>query len=205
MFIRSKTTALLLGLCLYSTSSQAWQLQDTEESSTVQVWTQSVESSSFKAFRGKVNINAPLDKVLQVVRDTANIPKWYHNTSHARKLNIISQDQSLNYSIASAPWPVSDRDSVTLVTKKRLADGVILIELKAQPKAFPKQPGLVRIPKLEGYWKLVPIAGNKTEVTFEIAAEPGGEIPSWLANAMVIDMPFHTLSNLKERVENELE
>jgi len=87
------------------------------------------------------------------------------------------------------------------VTQKILESGVYFIELTARPNMYPKQDNKIRIPKLEGYWKLVPLDKMKTEVTFQVAAEPGGEIPSWLANAMVIDMPFHTLNNLKERVE----
>jgi len=195
---------LFLGL-LTTTSSQAWQLEKVDDETSIQVWTQSVKDSSFKAFRGQVLIQAPLSKVLDVVGDTPNIPKWYHNTSEARKLTVIHKNQSLNYSIATAPWPVSNRDSVTLVTKKQLSDNSYLITLQAQPNQYPEQPGLVRIPKLEGYWHLTPIAEDLTNVVFEVAAEPGGEVPSWLANSMVIDMPFYTLSNLKERVESVLD
>jgi hypothetical protein len=40
-------------------------------------------------------------------------------------------------------------------------------------------------------------------VVFRLHIEPGGEIPSWLANIAVIDTPYHTLNNLKEMVKRE--
>ena len=191
----------LIVMFFYSGNGTAWDLQPTDESSSVKVWTKAVKNSKFKAFKGQVQINAPLDRVLHVIRDTEQIPSWYYRTQKAVKLKKINDSQSLSYSVTSAPWPVSNRDSVTLSTKRALPNGDYLIELMAQPDAYPKQPGLVRIPKLDGFWKLHVISTNITEVTFQIAAEPGGDIPSWLANSMVIDMPFYTLSNLKAKLE----
>lgn len=134
-----------------------------------------------------------------------NIPKWYHNTSIAKQILVLDANQSLNYTVTTAPWPVKNRDSVTLVTDRPQVNGEYLIEFSARPEEYPEQANRIRIPKLEGFWKLVPLAKNKTEVTLQIAAEPGGKIPSWLANSMVIDMPLFSLTNLKDRIENSLD
>jgi len=205
LFIQSNIIIIALSLACFSNLAQAWELQETQENSAVQVWTKAVSDSNFKAFRGKVSINNSLQKTLAVIKDTENIPKWYHNTSVAKQIHVLNANQSLNYTVTTAPWPVTNRDSVTLVTDKPQANGAYLIELSARPEEYPKQENRIRIPKLEGFWKLVPLADNKTEVTLQIAAEPGGEIPSWLANSMVIDMPFYSLTNLKNRVENNLD
>jgi len=78
--------------------------------------------------------------------------------------------------------------------------------MRAQPDAYPPQIGLIRVPRLEGFWKLQPQHSDTSQpsvkVTLQISTEPGGDIPSWLVNAMVVDMPFNSLKNLKERVEN---
>jgi len=205
LFIQSHIAIIALSLLSFSTMAQVWELQETEENSPVLVWTKAIPGSNFKAFRGQVTINDSLKKTLAVIKDTANIPKWYHNTSIAKQIVILDANQSLNYTVTTAPWPVTNRDSVTLVTDKPQASGEYLIELNARPEEYPEQVNRIRIPKLEGFWKLVPLTANKTEVTLQIAAEPGGEIPSWLANSMVIDMPFYSLTNLKKRVENNLD
>ncbi|WP_319557604.1 START domain-containing protein [Thiomicrorhabdus sp.] len=190
-------------VCPSYAATADWQVQEVEEGSPVQVWTKEVQGSNFKAFRGEVEIQAPIKSVLQTIHQTDKLPEWYHNTTEARKLKTISDGESINYSVTHAPWPVSNRDSVVHSTTKHQADGSVLITLQAEPNAYPPQEGRIRISKLDGSWKLQPIDDNHTTVTLQIAAEPGGEIPSWLANAMVVDMPFNTLNNLKQRLEKK--
>jgi len=201
---RTLTCSLAASLLItLSAPSFAWQLEPTDESSNVKVWTEVMPSSSFKAFKGEIVINADIQTVFKVITDTANYPKWYHNSKEARTLKKLNDKQSLSYSITSAPWPVSNRDSVTLSTKNRLENGDYLIELKAQPDAYPRQKGLIRIEKMEGYWKLEQQAAEQTKVTLQITAEPGGDLPSWLANSTVVEMPFNSLTNLKVRIEGK--
>lgn len=201
MKFASSLTTLFIANLSYCNLVYAWDLEPTDEASPVKVWTQEVKNSDFKEFKGQVAINAPVNKILAVIRDTDNLPKWYYNTKQAKKLKKISHSQALTYSVTATPWPVTDRDTVTLSTQKKLTNGGYLIDLQAQPNAYPKQADKIRVPKMQGFWKLEPISQNKTTVTLQIAAEPGGNIPSWLANSMVIDMPFYSLSNLKQLLE----
>ncbi|CAN8140402.1 START domain-containing protein [uncultured Thiomicrorhabdus sp.] len=191
---------IALATLLFTHPAQAWQAEEVPEGSPVKVWTEAVEGSSFKAFKGEVEIQASASKILAVIQDTEKLPQWYHNTIEAKRLKDVGANQVINYTVTKAPWPVSNRDSVTQSTTEKLADGAIKITLKGVPDAYPKQEDKIRVPRLNGFWLLQP-QDNMTKVTLQISAEPGGEIPSWLANAMVIDMPNNTLSNLKTRVE----
>ena len=201
-------TSSLLAISFTTVSSYAWDLQPlpNDETSDVKVWTQALEGSQFKAFKAEVTINAPLDRIVSVIRDTENVPKWYYRSKLAKKIKRLNDHQSLNYSITDLPWPVSDRDSVILATVTTQPDGSVLIKMTGQPNAYPPQENLVRVPKLDGFWKLMPnsvdTAPPSVRVTLQISTEPGGDIPSWLANAMVIDMPFNSLNNLKMQVES---
>jgi hypothetical protein len=38
-------------------------------------------------------------------------------------------------------------------------------------------------------------------VTYQVHTEPGGSVPSMIANKFVVDAPFNTLKALKERAE----
>ncbi|WP_319379735.1 START domain-containing protein [Thiomicrorhabdus sp.] len=202
---RSLLAAMILASGTFTGTARAeeqkWQAQAVEDGSSVQVWTRAVPGSNFKAFRGEVDISSPLKSVLQTIHQTEKLPEWYHNTIEARKLKTLAPGESINYSVTRAPWPVSNRDSVVHSTTQYQADGSVQIALQAEPNTYPPQDGRIRISKLDGFWKLQPIDASHTKVTLQISAEPGGEIPSWLANAMVVDMPFYTLSNLKHRLE----
>ncbi len=192
---------LKLSLSVFCVNAQAWQQQFIDDETAVTVWTQKVAGSDFKAFKGEVVINATVDQVLAVIRDTANVPKWYYNAKHAEQLQRLSANQSLNYSVTSAPWPVTDRDSVILATVIRHDNLNITILMQARPDAHPLQANRIRIQKLDGSWQLQQITPQTTKVILEVTTEPAGQIPSWLANTMVIDMPFYSLDNLKSYVE----
>jgi len=195
-------TAMGFLVCL-SSPAMAWTLETDDKDYQIKVWTQPVENSDYRAFKGEIFIHATVDQVAEVVTDTSHYPEWYHNNKFAKKLKQINKNQGLTYSVTQLPWPVSNRDSVTLSTKKTLPNGDIHIHVVAQPDAYPRQEGLIRVPKLDGSWKIENVDNHQTKVTLQIAAEPGGSIPSWLANGLVVDMPFYSLTNLKARIENK--
>lgn len=187
-------------LLLFPILSQAWQLEPTDEESTVQVWTQDVVNSNFKAYKGYVEIEANIHHVLSEIKTTETMHEWYHNTIEANHLQKLSDHQWLTYSVTVAPWPITDRDSVTQVTEIMIENG-FESKMVAMPHSYPLQEKRIRIPKLDGFWRISRLTENKTAVTLQIATEPGGESPSWLANSLVIDMPFYSLQNFKSRLE----
>ncbi|QCU90205.1 START domain-containing protein [Thiomicrorhabdus sediminis] len=193
------TVYLLLVYAIFCcTQARAWQLEIAEPN--LKVWTQAVSHSEFKSFKGTVLIKAPITEVMAFIKDTPNMVNWYHNTIEARRLQKIGEKTWLSYSVTQAPWPVTDRDSVTIVEQQDLAQGYRLT-MQAAPERYPLQANRIRIPKLDGFWLIEKLDANLTQVTLQISAEPGGEIPSWLANALVIDMPYYSLSALKTQIE----
>lgn len=55
---------------------------------------------------------------------------------------------------------------------------------------------MVRIRKGSGYWDLEEDNDGNVKVVYQFHGEPGGEIPSWLANSFVVSHPLVTLNNL---------
>mgnify|MGYP002718257558 CR=1 FL=1 len=70
-----------------------------------------------------------------------------------------------------------------------------------QPQYLPKEDGYTRVASLKGFWKFVPQGDGKVEVTYQVHTEPGGSVPSWLANSFVVEAPFNTLSGLRALAE----
>jgi hypothetical protein len=57
------------------------------------------------------------------------------------------------------------------------------------------------VAQVDGFWKFTPKGADQIEVTYQVHTEPGGDVPSWLANKFVVDAPFNTLKALRERAE----
>ncbi|WP_422421012.1 START domain-containing protein [Pseudomonas sp. GZD-222] len=158
-----------------------------------------VAGSDYKAYRGVTLIKAPLAKVRALQEDVAGACAWIHECK-SQKLLKTEGDQTWTYTQFNTPWPVTPRDSILHVTTIQDADGSLTRKLEGVPKYLPEEKGFVRVAKVEGFWKLQP-KGNDTEVTYQVHTEPGGSVPSMVANKFVVDAPFNTLKALKEKAE----
>ena len=187
-------TVLLAGVA----QAEDWKVAKNEDG--IKVSLNEVPGSQYKAYQGVTTIKAPLAKISALQEDVASACAWIHECK-TQKLLKHEGDQSWTYTQFNTPWPVTPRDSVLLVTTNVAADGTLTRTLKGLPKYIPEEKGFVRVAQVDGFWKLVPKGDNLTEVTYQVHTEPGGSVPSWLANKFVVDAPFNTLKALRERAE----
>lgn len=75
--------------------------------------------------------------------------------------------------------------------------------MRAEPDYLPAVEGYVRVTRVDGFWQFTPL-DDKTEVTYQVHMDPGGSVPSWLANKFVVEAPFNTLRALRERAQRPL-
>ncbi|MNN60957.1 START domain protein [compost metagenome] len=144
-------------------------------------------------------IKANVAKLRALQEDTVGACAWIHECK-SQKLLKREGNQSWTYTQYNTPVMVTPRDSVLRVTTIEEADGSLTRKLEGEPKYMPEEKGFVRVAQVEGFWKFVP-KGDSTEVTYQVHTEPGGSVPSWLANNFVVDAPFNTLKGLKEKAE----
>lgn len=177
--------------------AENWQVAKDEEG--IKVSLSEVAGSKYKAYRGEAVIKAPLAKVMAVQEDVASACAWIHECK-LQKLLKHEGDQTWTYTQFNTPWPVTPRDSVLRITTSHGADGSVTRKIEEEPAYMPEEKGFVRVVQASGFWKLVP-QGDNTLVTYQVHTDPGGSVPSWLANKFVVDAPFNTLKQLRERVE----
>ncbi|WP_434681102.1 START domain-containing protein [Pseudomonas sp. R1-18] len=178
--------------------AEDWQVARDEEG--IKVSLSDVAGSKYKAYRGTTVINASVAKVRALQEDVAGACAWVHECQ-SQKLLKHEGNKAWTYTRFNTPWPVTPRDSVLLITTSEGADGGLTRTLEEQPAYIPEEKGYVRVTKVEGFWKLLPKGPNQTEVTYQVHTEPGGSVPSMLANKFVVDAPFNTLKALRERAQ----
>ena len=109
-----------------------------------------------------------------------------------------------HYLLLKAPWPVSDRDGVFHLTYTFDAHGQpAVVRAEMAPDAYPRQKGIVRLTEGVGIWNFNRTGDDRTELTYYYHGEPGGSIPAWLANSVVVDNPLRMLENFHALVELE--
>ncbi|MCE6975943.1 hypothetical protein EI534_00555 [Pseudomonas frederiksbergensis] len=192
--------AVLCGLTvLLASTAQAEEWKTAKEEEGIKVSLSEVAGSQYKAYRGVTVMKTTMAKLRALQEDVPGACAWIHECK-TQKLLKHESNQSWTYTQFNTPWPVTPRDSVLHVTTIESADGSLTRELEGQPKYLPEEKGFVRVAQVKGFWKLVP-KGDQVEVTYQAHTEPGGSVPSWLANKFVVDAPFNTLKALKERAE----
>ena len=178
--------------------AEDWQVAKNEDG--VKVSLSEVAGSKYKAYRGEATMKASVAKLRALQEDVAGACAWIHECK-SQKLLKQEGNQAWTYTQFNTPWPVTPRDSVLHVTNVEGADGSVTRQLKGESAYIPEEKGFVRVSQVQGYWKLVPKGPNLTEVTYQVHTEPGGSVPSWLANKFVVDAPFETLRALRKKAE----
>jgi len=173
-----------------------WKVAKDEDG--IKVSLSDVSGSQYKAYRGVTTIKASVAKLRSLQEDVAGACAWVHECK-SQKVLKHEGDKTWTYTQFNTPWPVTPRDSVLQITTVEGTDGSLTRNLLGQPTYIPEEKGFVRVTQVEGFWKLVPKGPNETEVTYQVHTEPGGSVPSWLANKFVVDAPFNTLKALRER------
>jgi hypothetical protein len=149
-------------------------------------------------------VNAPIGRVLAVIRDANRRAEWMPACadSHLVEENLAARTQTA-YHRTKAPWPVSDRDSINRaemivdIPKHRV---YLPFEAVTLP-AVPPVKGVVRMPFMRGHWLLTPVDNGKaTEAEYQVFANPGGILPDWLANLASKTLPRETIAGLRKQV-----
>ncbi|RJG09684.1 hypothetical protein D3879_16555 [Pseudomonas cavernicola] len=193
--------AALCGLSVLMTATahaEDWQLAKDEDG--IRVYLSAVPGSKYKAYRGVTTIKADIASINALQEDVSGSCAWIHECRE-QKLLKHQGAESWTYTRFNTPWPVTPRDSVLHVTTKEDADGSVIRILEGVADYVPREKGFVRVSKVEGLWKLTPNGAGQVEVVYQVQTEPGGSVPSWLANSFVVDAPYNTLQALRKLAE----
>ena len=174
-----------------------WEIDKNKDG--IKVYTRAEKGSSFKAFRAIVEVNNSVEEIIKVLKNISEYTNWYGYTKTSKLLKTENGIQ-YNYVETIFPWPYNNRDMVYKMSIEKYSSGAVKVSLKGLPKYISEKKGIVRMKKAEGYILLQP-NNEKTLITYVFHSEPGKNIPVWLANNSIADLPFKTLSGLKKRLK----
>lgn len=180
-----------------------WELAKEDKERGIRIFTSQVAGSNLDAFKGEMIVEDKLWRLLALLNDTQKAPKWVENCKSMQLVKKINDKESIFYTINHAPWPLLDRDLVSRVkTSVDPTTHVVTLYISAVDGMVDTKEKLVRIPMLTGFWRFIPKPEGKIKVVYQVHADPGGDIPSWVANAVAVDNPFNTLKNMLKMLKN---
>lgn len=178
-----------------------WQL--IEDSEDIRVWSLEIPGRDLPGFRGITKINAGIEQIMNYMLDAARHPDWMYNCDESRIVKRYDATHSILYNRINAPWPVHDRDVLLDVvhryTPQRTA---VTFRFRTTTEfAMPVPRRVIRIPRLEGFYRLWQDTPTRTNVLYQVEVDIGGNVPDRLARRYARNLPFVTLERLREKLE----
>lgn len=191
---------LTIVLCLFLSSQFSWasDWKVSKDKNGVIVETRKPDGEKFKSFRATTTVDANMDEIIAFMEDVPNMVNWSHNITAAKTIKKHSPDHSNIYLVQKLPM-VKSRDLSLEIYMKRLKEGQYMIDIKEDLGAVPANDKYIRMPKFRGNYVFTQKQPGKIEIVYTASALPGGSIPAWIANAVVVDVPYNTLKNLRQQ------
>jgi len=183
-----------------SPEEKDWELLSQDEN--IKVYKKDIPGSPIVAFRGEATIDAPIAKVASVLVDTSRKLEWIADALEAKNIKSISPLERVEYNKTHTPWPVKDRDF--LFQGKLLVDStkkqVEVVFKSIKDDSLMPETSAVRGEILHGKERLTSLSENKTWIEVEIAVDPKGAIPKWVANLVQKSWPRKTIEGIRKQV-----
>jgi len=173
------------------------------------------DGEPMREFLVKGTVAVRPEELVAVMRDLTSYPLWMVGCDKAA---LVESDDSKAmtyrsriYLYLSAPFPFSDRDLELVVENTRDEEkGTWEFSSRAVDEASARnkpQRGVVRVVKSSGVWRFSradaglgrPPDAQRTDVVYQWHSDPGGSIPSWLANRVTEKAPLEAMENLIAR------
>ncbi|MEM9679194.1 MAG: START domain-containing protein, partial [Bacteroidota bacterium] len=170
---------VLLLLCTFSHSyaQDTWELKKSEDD--IEVYTRRVNDSKVKEYKAVSTINTSMDYILN---ELLTAPEYTDACEAGISYYVkqLSDNQHVFYVHQDLPWPVRDRDVVTLVTVNKLSDSKYKLTIEGLPEGVPEKKQMLRIKELMGYWLLEEKEANQIMVTQQMFLNPEGSLPAFV-------------------------
>jgi len=198
-----KIIMIIIGLVVVSFANE-WRL--VKESKDIKVYTREVEGSDFLEFRGETVVKGTIAALIAILYDTQNCPGWLHECSFGMTLEEVTFEENYIFEIYDLTFPVSDRGVILHSKLSWYGDSAILETYEVQTFCDGSSRSRCQeVRRLEvtpikysrGAYTFKALDENTTEVIWQQHVEPGGNIPTWLVNTMVVDLPYETLLKLQ--------
>lgn len=126
---------------------------------------------------------------------------WLPNTIDSKITSRVNDSVFFGYTVSSAPWPLSDRDTYFKVTSKKI-NGKNLITLEGKMNDYPLQSDKVRVKDFHAIWSITLLKNGEVEIDYTASFDPEGGAPNWLVKDRLIDARIETALNLIKQLES---
>ena len=179
-------------------SQPVWEL--VKEAHDIKVYTAVQHGSAYRRFKATTTMETTMTSLLTVVQDVDSYTRWFAYSKKAELL-LDKGDSRYVYMETALPWPFNNEDMIYRLTTHYLSASSVQVDLIGLPEFILPNKGIKRMKNSEGYI-LIEQNAALVQITYEMHSQPGGDIPAWLVNLHIHELPYRTLEQLRVYVLN---
>lgn len=178
-------------------AQESWELA--HEDDNVKVWLKEKEGSSYKQFKSETIYNHSLETVTAALMDVESLPDFHHIVYKVDDIEEISPQEGDYNLYFDFPWPVKNRFARIKATIELIEKGHVKVVTKTIASK-PISDACLEAQDLLSSWVLKSLPDQKCHVTYYGFLDPGGIIPAWVANLVIVESPVKSLENFEKHV-----
>ncbi len=176
---------------------EGWTLKKNKNG--IRCYTRPVKVSPMLCFRGIIEVKGKMPHLVGFLMDIGRYTEWMYPTDQSYILDRIGETEAYIYTLHKPPWPASPRDiAVRRQWYYNPDTGTVTVTIKGLPEYVIPRKKIVRGNMIMAYYQLLPTSDKTIEITYEVIVDPGGWLPVWLLNFMLVYGPYSTLQKIQE-------
>lgn len=163
----------------------------------IKIFSSRVSGSEILGFKGEIELQVSLKKLLSLFYDMANFNRWVHQLAEMEVLEKSENTEYVVRQVINTPWPLRQREVIMRSRIVSAGDNAIALTMKQEPEYLPANPKYHRVQHATGMWVFTPNGHGVVNVVFVMHLDPGKDVPAQVSNAGLFEVPFYSLSNLR--------
>jgi hypothetical protein len=166
----------------------------------ISIYKKENENKNLIEYKGELILNRiNIETIIKVLKDYNNYSSWVYNCKRAE---VQKKDDNCIYlyQISKATWPLKDRDYVLCLKPQSKINNKIIFPFSAVSSIIATNKKYVRIDAFNGKWIIEKLQG-KIKVSMYGSFNPKMKLPNYLKKKYERNIPFNTLSKLKQIVQ----
>ncbi len=191
---------ILVGTKSSAESTSSWKLQ--KNSDGILIESRKEIGSEYHSFKASMILDTDLETIVKELKDVNEYPNWFAFTK-STFLIYQTKNEQIVFMETDFPWPYQNEFMEYRMVFLKETNGTIHINIVGISKSTEVKQGLYPLKKAKGYIKLYPLLSDtksQVKLVYFFHSEPRQEIPTWLINPMIHEMPYKTLMELRKRV-----
>jgi hypothetical protein len=195
------STSLLLFVLFAASHLMAgedWKIVESKSGINIyERWVKVNSNLTVKERKGEMIIEGTMNSVINILCDPTKTKLWMENVSDSYLIDKRSDKEWSSYTYFSLPWPLENRDMVSVSSLKYNTPGTAIIEIESKESTLPLNKNVTRLMNYKASWEIADIGNGHIFISLSAISSTAPEYPRFILDPIVRGAFMRNLYKLK--------